>query len=107
MQYNIFDYNLVNVAFECISMSNNHITGIIYTDSTRGAYPIQAKNFNNNTINNINMSAIKCAGHDITNNVIYNINGCDIVNSTLTNVTMKDIIGDRQYEMDPTDDIKP
>ena len=107
MQYNIFDYNLVNVAFECISMSNNHITGIIYTDSARGAYPIQAKNFNNNTINNINMSAIKCAGHDITNNVIYNINGCDIVNSTLTNVTMKDIIGDRQYEMDPTDDIKP
>ena len=42
----------------------------------------------------------------ITNNVIYNINGCDIVNSTLTNVIMKDIIGDRQYEMDPTDDIK-
>lgn len=107
MQYNIFDYNLVNVAFECISMSNNHITGIIYTNSTRDAYPIQAKNFNNNTINNINMSAIKCAGHDITNNVIYNINGCDIVNSTLTNVTMKDIIGDRQYEMNPTDDIKP
>ena len=75
MQYNIFDYNLVNVAFECISMSNNHITGIIYTNSTRDAYPIQAKNFNNNTINNINMSAIKCADHDITNNVIYNING--------------------------------
>ena len=107
MQYNIFDYNLVNVAFECISMSNNHITGIIYTNSTRDAYPIQAKNFNNNTINNINMSAIKCADHDIVNNVIYNINGCDIVNSTLSNVTMKDIIGDRQYEMDPTDDIKP
>ena len=107
MQYNIFDYNLVNVAFECISMSNNHITGIIYTNSTRDAYPIQAKNFNNNTINNINMSAIKCANHDIVNNVIYNINGCDIVNSTLSNVTMKDIIGDRQYEMDPTDDIKP
>lgn len=107
MQYNIFDYNLVNVAFECISMSNNHITGIIYTNSTRDAYPIKAKNFNNNTINNINMSAIKCADHDITNNVIYNINGCDIVNSTLTNVIMKDIIGDRQYEMDPTDDIKP
>lgn len=107
MQYNIFDYNLVNVAFECISMSNNHITGIIYTNSTRDAYPIQAKNFNNNIINNINMSAIKCANHDITNNVIYNINGCDIVNSTLTNVIMKDIIGDRQYEMDPTDDIKP
>ena len=107
MQYNIFDYNLVNVAFECISMSNNHITGIIYTNSTRDAYPIQVKNFNNNTINNINMSAIKCADHDITNNVIYNINGCDIVNSTLTNVVMKDIIGDRQYEMDPTDDIKP
>ena len=107
MQYNIFDYNLVNVAFECISMSNNHITGIIYTNSTRDAYPIQAKNFNNNTINNINMSAIKCADHDIVNNIIYNINGCDIVNSTLSNVTMKDIIGDRQYEMDPTDDIKP
>ena len=107
MQYNIFDYNLVNVAFECISMSNNHITGIIYTNSTRDAYPIQAKNFNNNTINNINMSAIKCANHDIVNNIIYNINGCDIVNSTLSNVTMKDIIGDRQYEMDPTDDIKP
>ena len=41
------------------------------------------------------MSAIKCADHDIVNNVIYNINGCDIVNSTLSNVTMKDIIGDR------------
>ena len=106
MQYNIFDYNLVNVDFQCISMKNNHITGIIYTNSARGAYPIYAKNFNNNTINNINMSAIKCTGHDIINNVIYNINGCDIVNSTLTNVVMKDIIGDKQYEMEPTDDIK-
>ena len=106
MQYNIFNYNLVNVAFQCTNMNNNHITGIIYTNNARDTYPIQVENFNNNTINNINMSAIKCAGHNIINNVINNINGCDIVNSTLTNVIMKDIIGDKQYEMNPTDNLQ-
>ena len=106
MQYNIFDHNLVNVAFQCTSMNNNHITGIIYTNNARDTYPIQATNFNNNIINNINMSAITCSGHDIVNNVINNINGCNIENSTLTNVIMKDIKGDNQYEMNPTDDLK-
>ena len=106
MQYNIFDYNLVNVAFECISMSNNHITGIIYTNNARDTYPIQADNFNNNIINNINMSAITCSGHNIINNVINNINGCNIINSTLINITMKDIIGNGQYEINPTDDLQ-
>ena len=87
-------------------MNNNHITGIIYTNNARDTYPIQAENFNNNTINNINMSAIKCTGHDIVNNVINNINGCNIENSTLTNVIMKDITGDEQYEMNPTDNLQ-
>lgn len=106
MQYNIFDHNLINVAFQCTNMSNNHITGVIYTNNARDSYPIQATNFNNNTINNINMSAINCSGYDIVNNIINNINGCDITNSTLTDVTMKDITGDGQYEMNPTDDIQ-
>ena len=106
MQYNIFDRNLVNVAFQCNSMNNNHITGIIYTNNARDTYPIQADNFNNNIINNINMSAITCSGHNIINNVINNINGCNIINSTLINITMKDIIGNGQYEINPTDDLQ-
>ena len=105
MQYNIFDRNLVNVAFQCISMNNNHITGIIYTNNGRDSYPVQVANFNNNIINNINMSAINCSGCDIANNIINNINGCAITNSTLTDITMKDITGDEQYEANPTDDI--
>ena len=105
MQYNTFDRNLVNVAFRCTSMSNNHITGIIYTNNARDSYPIQVANFNNNIINNINMSAINCSGCDIANNIINNINGCAITNSTLTDITMKDITGDGQYETNPTDNI--
>ena len=105
MQYNTFDRNLINVAFQCTSMSNNHITGIIYTNNARDSYPIQVANFNNNIINNINMSAINCSGCDIANNIINNINGCTITNSTLTDITMKDITGDGQYEMNPTDNI--
>ena len=106
MQYNIFDRNLINVAFQCNSMNNNHITGIIYTNNARDTYPIQADNFNNNIINNINMSAITCLGHDIVNNIINNINGCNIINSTLIDITMKDIIGNGQYEINPTDDLQ-
>ena len=87
-------------------MNNNHITGIIYTNNARDTYPIQADNFNNNIINNINMSAITCSGHNIINNVINNINGCNIINSTLINITMKDIIGNGQYEINPTDDLQ-
>lgn len=105
MQYNTFDRNLVNVSFQCTSMSNNHITGIIYTNNARDSYPIQVANFNNNIINNINMSAINCSGCDIANNIINNINGCTITNSTLTDITMKDITGDGQYEMNPTDNV--
>jgi hypothetical protein len=40
------------------------------------------------------MSAINCSGCDIANNIINNINGCAITNSTLTDITMKDITGD-------------
>lgn len=105
MQYNIFDHNLVNVSFQCTSMSNNHITGIIYTNNARDNYPIQVANFNNNIINNINMSAINCSSCDIINNIINNINGCDITNSTLTDIIMKDITGSGEYEMNPTDDL--
>lgn len=106
MQYNIFDHNLVYVYFKCGAMSNNHITGIIYTNGLRDAHPIKVNNFNNNIINNINMSSISCPGNDIINNIINNINGCSIENSTLINVTMKDITGDRGYEENPTDDLK-
>lgn len=105
MQYNIFDHNLVNVSFQCTSMSNNHITGIIYTNNARDNYPIQVANFNNNIINNINMSAINCSSCNIINNIINNINGCTITNSTLTDIIMKDITGSGEYEINPTDDL--
>ena len=52
------------------------------------------------------MSAITCSGHNIINNVINNINGCNIINSTLIDITMKDIIGNGQYEINPTDDLQ-
>ena len=86
-------------------MSNNHITGIIYTNGSRDHH-IWANKFNNNIINNINMSSISCPDNDIVNNIINNINGCSIENSTLINVTMKDIIGDSRYAENPTDDLK-
>lgn len=105
MQYNIFDHNLVYVYFKCGIMSNNHITGIIYTNGSRDHH-IWANKFNNNIINNINMSSISCPDNDIVNNIINNINGCSIENSTLINVTMKDIIGDSGYAENPTDDLK-
>jgi hypothetical protein len=106
MQYNTFDRNLVNVAFRCDNMKENHITGIIYTNTSRSTYPIEATNFNNNTINNINMSSITCYGCDIVNVTAHNINGCTIENSNLTDITMKDITGEGSYSNNPTDTIE-
>jgi hypothetical protein len=67
---------------------NNHITGTISTNNSATTYPIEATNFNDNTINNITTSAIKCYGCNIINNIIHNIINIFINNTNLENNEM-------------------
>jgi hypothetical protein len=91
---NTFDSDLWHTAFECNTMTNNHITGYIFTDNAKESYPIKVGNLSDNVINIIYKSALNCAGCDITNNIINNIIGYNISNSNLRDNIIKDIIGD-------------
>ena len=91
---NTFDSDLWHTAFECNTMTNNHITGYIFTDNAKESYPIKVGNLSDNVINIIYKSALNCAGYDITNNIINNIISYNISNSNLRDNIIKDIIGD-------------
>ena len=49
---------------------------------------------------------IKTTTAVLVNDEMSDADGCNIENSTLTNVIMKDITGDKQYEMNPTDNLQ-